>query len=93
MAATQATAASFGGGEPVHYLRTSNPLNPEMLAQYPKRLTTNRTNPYPFPGDGLSLKSGLASFETRQCTGQTLTPDAWPGGRGRAVSRRCATAS
>jgi virulence factor Mce-like protein len=77
-AATQATAASFGGGEPAHYLRTSNPLNPEMLAQYPKRLTTNRTNPYPFPGDGLNLKSGLASFETRQCTGQTLTPTLGP---------------
>ena len=55
-------------GEPAHYLRTSNPLNPEMLAQYPKRLSTNRTNPYPFPGDVLSLKDGLASFETRQCT-------------------------
>jgi phospholipid/cholesterol/gamma-HCH transport system substrate-binding protein len=77
-AATQATAASFGGGEPAHYLRTSNPLNPELLAQYPKRLTTNRTNTYPFPGDGLSLKSGLASFETRQCTGQTLTPALGP---------------
>jgi phospholipid/cholesterol/gamma-HCH transport system substrate-binding protein len=77
-AATQATAASFGGGEPAHYLRTSNPLNPEMLAQYPKRLTTNRTNTYPFPGDGSSLKSGLASFETRQCTGQTLTPALGP---------------
>jgi phospholipid/cholesterol/gamma-HCH transport system substrate-binding protein len=77
-AATQATAASFGGGEPAHYLRTTNPLNPEMLAQYPKRLTTNRTNAYPFPGDGLNLKSGLASFETRQCTGQTLTPTLGP---------------
>ena len=77
-AATQATGTSFGGGEPAHYLRTSNPLNPEMLAQYPKRLTTNRTNTYPFPGDGLSLKSGLASFETRQCTGQTLTPTLGP---------------
>jgi phospholipid/cholesterol/gamma-HCH transport system substrate-binding protein len=77
-AATQATAASFGGGEPAHYLRTSNPLNPEMLAQYPKRLSTNRANAYPFPGDGSSLKSGLASFETRQCTGQTLTPALGP---------------
>ena len=49
-----------------------------MLAQYPKRLTTNRTNTYPFPGDSLSLKGGLASFETRQCTGQTLTPTLGP---------------
>jgi phospholipid/cholesterol/gamma-HCH transport system substrate-binding protein len=77
-AATQATAATQGSGEPAHYLRTSNPLNPEILAQYPKRLSTNRTNAYPFPGDGLSLKDGLASFETRQCTGQTLTPALGP---------------
>jgi phospholipid/cholesterol/gamma-HCH transport system substrate-binding protein len=77
-AATQATAASFGGGEPAHYLRTSNPLNPEILAQYPRRLSTNRTNPYAFPGDGSSLKSGLASFETRQCAGPTLTPTLGP---------------
>jgi phospholipid/cholesterol/gamma-HCH transport system substrate-binding protein len=77
-AATQATAATPGTAEPAHYLRTSNPLNPEMLAQYPKRLSTNRTNPYPFPGDSLSLKDGLSSFETRQCTGQTLTPTLGP---------------
>jgi phospholipid/cholesterol/gamma-HCH transport system substrate-binding protein len=77
-AATQATSAVAGSAEPAHYLRTSNPLNPEMLAQYPKRLTSNRTNPYPFPGDGLSLKDGLPSFETRQCTGQTLSPTLGP---------------
>jgi len=78
-AATQATAATQGTGEPAHYLRTSNPLNPEMLAQYPNRLTTNRSNPYAFPGDGLNLKSGLLSFETRNCaSGQTLTPALGP---------------
>jgi phospholipid/cholesterol/gamma-HCH transport system substrate-binding protein len=77
-AATQSTAPTQATGEPTHYLRTSNPLNPEMLAQYPKRLTTNRTNPYPFPGDSLSLKDGLLSFETRQCTGQTLSPTLGP---------------
>lgn len=68
-AATQATTPSQASGENLHYLRTANPLNPEALAQYPNRLPTNRTNPYAFPGDGNSLKSGLASFETRQCTG------------------------
>jgi phospholipid/cholesterol/gamma-HCH transport system substrate-binding protein len=74
-AATQATTPVSGAAEPVHYLRTSNPLNPEMLAQYPKRLPTNRTNPYPFPGDSLNLKDGLASFETRQCNGEAVTQD------------------
>lgn len=74
-AATQATAPVSDSAEPAHYLRTSNPLNPEMLAQYPKRLPSNRSNPYPFPGDGLSLKDGLASFETRNCTGASVTTD------------------
>jgi virulence factor Mce-like protein len=69
-AATQSTTPAVNGtDEPVHYLRTANPLNPEMLAQYPNRLPTNRTNAYPFPGDSLALKDGLPSFETRQCTG------------------------
>jgi virulence factor Mce-like protein len=77
-AATQGTQAIQATGEPAHYLRTANPLNPEVLAQYPKRLTTNRTNAYPFPGDGLNLKDGLFSFETRQCTGQTLSPALGP---------------
>jgi hypothetical protein len=30
----------------VHYLRTTNPLNPENLAVYPRRLGTNRPNAY-----------------------------------------------
>jgi phospholipid/cholesterol/gamma-HCH transport system substrate-binding protein len=73
-AATQATAPVAGSPEPVHYLRTTNPLNPEMLAQYPKRVASNRTNPYPFPGDGLNLKNGLPSFETRHCTSGSGAP-------------------
>jgi phospholipid/cholesterol/gamma-HCH transport system substrate-binding protein len=74
-AATQATTPVVGSSEPAHYLRTSNPLNPEMLAQYPKRLSTNRTNPYPFPGDSLSLKEGLQSFETRHCQSGSGAPN------------------
>jgi virulence factor Mce-like protein len=70
-AATQATSPVAGSSEPAHYLRTSNPMNPEMLSVYSKRLPTNRGNPYPFPGDSLSLKDGLAAFETRNCTGQS----------------------
>jgi phospholipid/cholesterol/gamma-HCH transport system substrate-binding protein len=74
-AATQATTPVAGAAEPVHYLRTTNPLNPEMLAQYPSRLPTNRSNPYPFPNDSLSLPDGLASFETRNCNGEAITQD------------------
>jgi phospholipid/cholesterol/gamma-HCH transport system substrate-binding protein len=70
-AATQATQGVPGMKEPVHYLRVTNPQNPEMLTLYPKRLPSNRSNPYPFPGDTLQLKDGLPSFETRNCTGQS----------------------
>ena len=35
---------------PVHYLRATNPLNPEIMAGYPNRLATNRSNPYTEPG-------------------------------------------
>jgi virulence factor Mce-like protein len=71
-ATTQASAPVAGSAEPVHYLRVSNPLNPENLAQYPRRLSTNRTNPYPFPLDSLNLKDGLPSYETRHCNGSTI---------------------
>jgi phospholipid/cholesterol/gamma-HCH transport system substrate-binding protein len=67
VAATQATTVSNKG--PLHYLRTQNPLNPENLAVYPKRLPTNRPNPYTQPGTFTQLRSGLPSYETRQCTG------------------------
>jgi virulence factor Mce-like protein len=77
-AATQATSSVAGSSEPAHYLRTSNPLNPEMLAQYPVRLGSNRTNPYPLPGDGLNLKDGLLSFETRHCGGGAPAPALGP---------------
>jgi phospholipid/cholesterol/gamma-HCH transport system substrate-binding protein len=56
-------------GDLVHYLRTSPPLGPESVAGYPNRLRSNRSNPYIQPGGYLTLASGLASFETRQCTG------------------------
>jgi phospholipid/cholesterol/gamma-HCH transport system substrate-binding protein len=67
VAATQATTVSNKG--PLHYLRTQNPLNPENLAVYPKRLPTNRPNPYTQPGVFTQLRTGLPSYETRHCTG------------------------
>jgi virulence factor Mce-like protein len=60
---------SPANGELVHYLRTSPPLGPESVAGYPNRLRVNRSNPYIEPGGYLTLASGLASFETRQCSG------------------------
>jgi ABC-type transporter Mla subunit MlaD len=56
-------------GDNVHYLRTTNPLNPENLAVYPKRLPTNRPNPYAKPGAFTKLAQGLLVYENRHCTG------------------------
>jgi virulence factor Mce-like protein len=75
-AATQASTQV--GGKAVHYLRTTNPANPEALAVYPRRLATNRPNPYQFPDAFRKLATGLPSFETRQCSDQaspTLASD------------------
>jgi ABC-type transporter Mla subunit MlaD len=62
-AATQARSTSTR----VHYLRTTNPFNPENLAVYPRRLGTNRPNPYVKPGAFANLRNGLEVFEDRHC--------------------------
>jgi phospholipid/cholesterol/gamma-HCH transport system substrate-binding protein len=69
-AAAATNAVGPGARGPIHYLRTTSPLNPGSLAAYPRRLTTNRTNPYVKPLGYKKIGSGgLESFETRQCTG------------------------
>jgi virulence factor Mce-like protein len=68
--ATQAREARTG----LHYLRTSNPLNPENLAVYPNRLPSNRPNPYPLPGHFDQIPGGLPVYEDRQCTPANLIP-------------------
>jgi phospholipid/cholesterol/gamma-HCH transport system substrate-binding protein len=66
-----ATQASTGDG--VHYLRTTNPMNPENFAVYPRRIGSNRPNPYMKPGGYLNLDRagpgdpGLLAYETRHC--------------------------
>jgi virulence factor Mce-like protein len=67
-AATQATDSPPGAPAPIHYLRTTNPLNPENLAVYPKRISTNRSNPYVEPGGYAKLPTGLEVFGTYLCT-------------------------
>ena len=60
-AATQVTEIRRpAASKPVHYLRTTNPVNPEVLAAYPKRLPTNRSNPYVEPGGYNQLAAGPA---------------------------------
>ena len=67
VASTQ--ASEIRGDDRVHYLRTTNPLNPENLAAYPRRIPSNRTNPYVLPGgfENISRKLHLESYETRHC--------------------------
>ena len=80
VAATNASEPNPNGKGLLHYLRTTNPVNPENLAVQSKRLATNRPNPYQFPGAFSNLKSGLPVYENRQCGGsnylQPLLPAA-----------------
>jgi phospholipid/cholesterol/gamma-HCH transport system substrate-binding protein len=54
-------------GTAVHYLRTTNPLNPENLAVYPRRVGTNRPNAYMQPRGSDDLPRGMAVYEDRHC--------------------------
>jgi virulence factor Mce-like protein len=64
-AATQ--AGETKAGKRVHYLRTTNPLNAENLAVYPRRVGTNRPNAYTKPGNFNQLSRGMPVFENRHC--------------------------
>jgi virulence factor Mce-like protein len=81
-ASTQATAANLAQTTSLHYLRISNPINPEIVAPYQQRLDSNRGNPYMAPGGYNTLTSGLSVFSPNLCTshpqptiGVTITPD------------------
>src|SRR5207247_1705664 len=65
-------------------LPTVNPLNPENLAVYPKRIGSNRPNPYRLPGGFDELPKGLAVYEDRHCKNPvpTITNTPVPGGGG-----------
>jgi ABC-type transporter Mla subunit MlaD len=75
VAASQAFDRPPKATGPVHYLRTLNPINPENLAQYPRRLGSNRTNPYEIPGGyALLANNQKRSFEIRHCSNGVPTP-------------------
>lgn len=67
---------SSGGGN-LHVLRTLNPMNPEIMAGFPTRLVTNRSNPYTVPGAYKLIKAGsqLPVFGSYLC-GTTPVPNA-----------------
>jgi virulence factor Mce-like protein len=67
-------------GTAVHYLRTTNPFNPENLAVYPRRIGSNRPNAYMQPGGSNNLPRGLEVYEDRHCnrTGPGIGNQALP---------------
>ena len=70
-AATQGTEQSFNDTSRfLHYLRTANPVNPEMMTGWPFRLRTNRSNPYTEPGgyDKLRTEGHLEVYGSYLCT-------------------------
>ena len=66
-AALQARDPSPVSDGPLNYLRTTNPLNPEVLAAYPRRIASNRANPYTEPGGYSQLARGLPTFGGYLC--------------------------
>ena len=80
-AATQATERGFNNpNDFLHYLRTTNPVNPEMMTGWPFRLGTNRSNPYTEPGgyDKLQTEGHLEVFGSYVCTDQPVPPTPEP---------------
>jgi phospholipid/cholesterol/gamma-HCH transport system substrate-binding protein len=61
----------------LHVLRVTNPMNPEIMAGFPNRLSTNRGNPYTAPGayDRLAQGRPLPVFGSYLCTANPV-PDA-----------------
>jgi virulence factor Mce-like protein len=67
-ATTQATSQNISQTKLLHYVRISNPVNPETLTTYPRRLVSNRGNPYMDPGAYAQLLHGLSVFGSYLCT-------------------------
>lgn len=70
-ATTQGTLAGAYGGN-LHYVRISNPINPEALTTYPARPYSNRSNAYLAPGGYNQLVQGLSVFGSYLCTSHPL---------------------
>jgi phospholipid/cholesterol/gamma-HCH transport system substrate-binding protein len=80
-AATQGTEGSFNDPSKfIHYIRTANPVNPEMMSAFPFRLATNRSNPYTEPGgyDKLRTEGHLEVYGSYLCTDNPVPPTPEP---------------
>ena len=71
-AATEGTEQSLSSSKLLHYVRLSSPVNPESLAAYPNRPSSNRSNAYMEPGGYNALSSGLDVFASYLCTPNPL---------------------
>ena len=68
-ATTQATRSNITQTKSLHYLRISNPVNPEVLTAYQHRLSrATARNPYMAPGSYSQLLAGLPVFGSYLCT-------------------------
>jgi phospholipid/cholesterol/gamma-HCH transport system substrate-binding protein len=72
VASTQAASLGADQKSQLHYLRTTNPLNPENLATYPTRIKSNRSNPYVAPLQYSNLP--IKVFGTYACTNNPIPP-------------------
>jgi phospholipid/cholesterol/gamma-HCH transport system substrate-binding protein len=70
-ATTEGQLSAAQGGN-AHYIRISNPINPELLTTYTKRPYSNRSDPYIAPGGYTKLLTGLQSFGSYLCTSNPL---------------------
>jgi phospholipid/cholesterol/gamma-HCH transport system substrate-binding protein len=70
-ASTQGQFSSANGGR-AHYVRISNPINPELLTRYATRPNSNRSNAYMAPGAYTQLIKGLSVFGSYLCTAHPL---------------------
>jgi phospholipid/cholesterol/gamma-HCH transport system substrate-binding protein len=71
-ASTENTTSNAGGTGTSHLLRLSNPIGPDTLTPYQKRLVTNRGNPYLVPGGYGQLVGGLPVFGSYLCRNNPL---------------------
>jgi hypothetical protein len=71
-ASTEAVLPSLSSSKLLHYLRISNPVNPQVLTAYAQRPSSSRSNPYMAPGGFLNLARGLSVFGAYLCTSNPL---------------------
>ena len=69
---SEGTEQSLSSSKLLHYIRLSNPVNPESLAAYSSRPSSNRSNAYMEPGGYSQLLSGLETFGSYLCTANPL---------------------